>query len=423
MGSSSSTSARHRVVIVGGGYAGVRTALDLAKEGKEPLDIVLVSDRDTHLDLTLLYEVGTAYLRHESVISSEQIQESVELPLRDIFSGNAVDIVIKKAERIDVQGQVVVLADDSTIDYDTLVIGVGSSLATFNVPGVGTDTFSIKTLPDALQLRHHIVRQFYQAADLTDQARASALTFVVAGGGASGVEVAAELMGQVQRQCHQHGVAPDDISVILLEAGERILGILPEEVAGRAQRRLESLGVDVRVKTRITEVTPSEVRLQGGEYIYSRTTVWTAGLRPNQLLVDSGLSIDEWGVLTEETLQAQGIPNVFVIGDAAIIPDISPPLPATVPVAYGQGAVAARNIVRQRRGQSLEKFTYTSPGMVITLGGKTALALFPSGKHLFGWLPWLVKHFITLRYWMRLTSWGNALRLWYRGWHIHGAND
>ncbi|MAF81012.1 hypothetical protein CL628_03285 [bacterium] len=423
MSSSHKPNNRHRVVILGAGFAGVRAALDLSRQSHGELDIVLVTDRDAHLDLTLLYEVATAYVRHESDISSEQIQSTVQLPLQSIFSGLEVDIVVQKVVRIDTAGQLLILADDTTIDYDTLVVAVGSSLATFDLPGVGVNTFSIKTLADALRLRHHIVRQFWQADSLAGQARKSALTFVVAGGGASGVEVAAELIGQIRRQCKRHKIDPHEITVIILEAGPRILATVTKEAAQRAHQRLTNIGVDIRLGARITEVTATEVRMQGGDYIYSRTTIWTAGLRPNPVLVDSGLPLDHWGVTVSPTLQVPTMPNIFMAGDAAVITDSEPPVPATVPVAYAQGALVAKNIRHQRRGESLEEFSYSPPGMVITLGSKVALALLPNGRYLFGLLPWLLKHFITLRYWLRLTTWGQALRLWYRSWHIHGAND
>ena len=410
-------------MIIGGGFAGVRVASDLISKPDSRLEVVLVSQSDAHVDYPLLYEVATAYLPRDSTMASEQITATAEVPLSQLFAGKQLRLIIKKVARLQIAQAHIVFDDDTTLDFDTLVIAVGTRLATFNISGVTEHAFSIKTLAESLRLRHHIVRQFYQAKSLKRMERASALTFVVVGGGASGVELAAELVGQVRHQAVRHGIDAKDSGVILLEAGPRILSMVPKEAARRVTARLEQLGVSVRVNAKITAVTPTGMTLQGGKQVYARTPIWTAGLRPSELVASSGLSIDRWGVVTNSDLTAQGAPNVLVVGDAAVISAITPPLPATVPVAYTQAATAARNIRRRLNGERLLVYRYDAPGMVVTLGGKKAMLLLPGGKYFIGYMPWLVKQFITLRYWSSVTTWRIAGSVWLRGWRLFGRND
>lgn len=415
---------RHRVVILGAGYAGVRAVRDLARQvAKVNLDIVLITAADEHLDVTLLYEVAAAYLKHESSVSSETISASVQLSLAQMLARSPVRLVIGFIESIDQTGRLVRLRDNTTFEFDTLVVALGTHLATFNIPGIGEHTFSIKTLPEALELRHHIVRQFIQARELTGLARQSALTFVVAGAGASGVELAAELVGHARHECQRHEIVASEVAIILIEAGPRILSTMPEAVSVIAQQRLNALGITVRLGQRIVGVTPTEVKLGSYGHVYCRTVVWTAGLAPHPVIAAAGFTLKHWGVAVTPTLQVPGQPNIFVAGDAAIIASAPNPIPATVPVAYSQGSLVAKNIVNQRLGRPLIEYRYSFLGAVVTLGQKYAVATFHNGRILVGYRAWLLKKIVILHYWLSVTTWREAGRLWVRAWHIHGAND
>lgn len=417
----------HRVVVLGGGYAGVRVAWDLAQHvihgGSPELEIILVSDKPHHLDTTALYEVATAFLPHESNQSSEQVSRGAYLSLTQIFAATPVTVVIREVSRIDRVARILYCTDKATISYDDLVIAVGAGMATYHIPGVLEHAFILKNLSEALRLRHHMVRQFHEVKHLTPSEIKKALTFVIVGGGAAGVETAAEWAHHVRKQCRNINLDLSYTRVVLIEASEEILREAPAAMRGQVHQMLTRQRVEVRTGVPVTKIEADRVWLgEGGESIFTRTVIWTTGLVAHPLLVDSGLPITAFGLTVEPTLRVLGEKNIYAAGDCARISGQSN-IPATVPVAYQQGLLVARNILHQLEQQPLQEYQYNQLGAVVTLGGKHALAYWPGMGGLVGFWPWLAKKLLTLHYWDRYLPWWTALAMWWQGIKMQIQND
>jgi NADH dehydrogenase len=419
----SKASAQKRVVVVGGGYAGIRVAYDVARlVPAEACEVVLISDDDQHIDTPALYEIATAALPHESTNSSELIVRGASADVVDLITARGVVVRRGRVRHIHVQERLVICDDQSTISFDWLVLAVGAQLATYHIPGVEEHTFNVKNMTEALRLRHHIMRTLLTAPELPAEQQRQALTFVVAGGGATGVEVITELMHLLTTVRRQRRLPLDRVRSILVEASPHILHELPAEWRHRVQRFLIDQAIEVMVGRAVTEITEGALVLSDHTRIATRTVVWCGGLRSHSLLGRAGLPTQGRGVLVEETLQVVGHPHIFAVGDCAVlaVPDVR--IPGTVPVAYSQGALVARNLRHLWRGEPLEQYHYHPTGQLITLGGKRAMALF-SRYGAVGFLPWLIKQLVACRYWAYYLSWPRALSLAWRKVAVQTQND
>jgi len=403
-----------RVVIIGGGYAGVRAAHDLAKASRhDALEIILVSDSPYHVEIPSLYEVATSFIGHESVHSSEIACQGVMVPLEDIFEKLPVVVKHGGVTEIEPQDRLVVMQDHSTLSYDYLVLALGAKTATYNIPGVQEHAFGIKTLPEALRLRHHIIRLL-----MTE----TAPTFIVVGGGATGVEVIAELAGLIRHVQHAHHVTKR-LKLILIEASPAILRDVPQETRDAIMYRLQQLGVTIMVNEPVARIESSGVALASGQHVGSHAVIWAGGLQAHEVVMRSHLPLKGWGVQVEKTLQVAGHPTIFAAGDSAVIDDAAMHVPATVPVAYTQGSLIARNIMHLIAQQPLEPYRYDAPGQLITLGGKRALYMSTNKRTMIGLAPWIARQFVTLQYWLRYLAPWTALHVWYQGIWQQSRND
>lgn len=412
----------NRVVILGGGYAGLRAAHDVcrgvAARGGE---VVLVSADPHHLDITSLYEVATARLVRESAFSSELISRGFGVSLEEITAGWPVKIKIGKVNMLTTDDRLLLFQDKTTLSYDQLVLAVGAETALYGVPGVAEHAFSIKTLSEALRLRHHITRCLKQAQAAQGPERIALSTFVVVGAGTTGVEIASELAGLLRRwQTVDHTLQPQ---VVLVEAGDQLLKELPAAVQPRVTRCLRRLGITVRLRQPVVVAGEREVQLRTGETILTRTVVWAGGLQPAEVIIRSHLPTRRWGVRVMDTLQVVGQPNIFAVGDCAMLEGASWLIPATVLVAYQQGALVARNIMRQQRGEHLRPFVFRQRSQIITLGGKTTLLVTPGGWAFIGGWPWLLKHMVLWYYWCRYVSPWRAAQLLTQQVTVETQND
>jgi NADH:ubiquinone reductase (H+-translocating) len=378
------------ILVVGGGFAGLYAARGLAKH---PVRVVLVDRVNYHLFQPLLYQVATAAL------SPGDIAEPLRAVLRRYPN---VHVLLGEVASIDLAKRSAKLSDGAELSYDYLVLATGARHSYFGHPEWEALAPGLKSLADALEMRRRILLAFELAEREPDPARRQALlTFVVIGGGPTGVELAGAI-AEISRHTVSRDFRsfdPRQARIILIEGGDRVLSPFAPHLSANAQRSLEHLGVQVRTNAVATEVTAEYVKV-GDEVIPTHTTLWAAGVAASPLGKQLGLETDRSGrvpVLPDLTIQ--GHPEVFVLGDLAALEDgKGHPLPGIAPVAIQQGQHAARNIWRSVQGLHSQPFHYFDRGTMATIGRAAAVADI-RGIHLSGfvaWLAWLVVHIFYL---------------------------
>jgi NADH:ubiquinone reductase (H+-translocating) len=380
-----------RVVIVGGGFGGLRAAKALADA---PVQVTLVDRRNHHLFQPLLYQVATAALSPADIAQ----------PIRSVLRGQPnVEVILAGVDTIDVAAREVVLDEDAgRLPYDYLILAAGANHAYFGHDEWAPSAPGLKTLEDALDIRRRILTSFEEAEREPDPARRKALmTFVVVGAGPTGVEMAgaiAEIARFSLARDFRH-IDTRDAKVILIEAGPQLLGAFPNRLSRHALRDLERLGVDVRFGKPVTAITPDAVTV-GDEIIPANTIVWAAGVQASPLGRSLAVELDRAGrVLINPDLSVPGHPEIFVIGDmASLMDERGRPLPGVAQVAMQQGAWAAANIQRAIEGKPPRPFRYRDLGNMATIGRNSAVADI-RGLRLTGfvaWLAWALVHILNL---------------------------
>jgi NADH:ubiquinone reductase (H+-translocating) len=384
-------SPRPHVVVVGGGFGGLNAARTLAKG---PFDITLIDRDNYHGFWPLLYQVATAGLGSDDIAR----------PIRAIFADFPnVRVRLGTVSGVDLDERTVELDGTEQISYDYLVLAAGSTTSDFGIPGVDEYAFPLKTLPDAMRLRNHILTTFERADAHPELIDSGTLTFVLAGGGPTGVELAgamAELTG--------HNLAADfhhlDVTRARIEVVEMTDHLLPgfsptSQMAARDT--LQRMGVHIRLQSTITKVSADSVTLADGTVIPTATVVWTAGVRASPLTDRLGAEKGKGGaakVLPD--LSLAGHPEVFVVGDMASDTDRhGRPNPMLAQVAIQGGRRAAHNIHRLHDGRKTRPFHYHNHGIMATVGRRFAVAELPGGlkfQGTLGWLAWLVVHVVFL---------------------------
>jgi NADH dehydrogenase len=383
------TSPRPRVVIIGGGFGGLSAARTLAHEA---VDVWLIDRRNHHVFQPLLYQVATAALSPGDIAS----------PIRWILRKQQnVRVWLAEATAIDPARKVVTLADGE-IGYDYLIVAAGASHAYFGHDEWQQFAPGLKTLEDALDMRGRVLLAFEQAERETDRMRQRRLlTFVVVGGGPTGVELAGAL-AEISRHALAHdfrAIDPESARVILVESGPSLLSSYPEDLSAFARSALERLGVAVWTGSSVTQVSDGRVHV-GDETIEAGTILWAAGVSASTLGGSLGAPRDRAGrVLINDDLTVPGHPDVFVVGDLAALKDQNGQwLPGVAQVAIQQAAHAARNIVRLAHHGTPAPFTYRNLGNLATIGRNSAVADMPSFrmKGYPAWLFWLFVHIFNL---------------------------
>lgn len=377
------------VVIIGSGFGGLRAAQQLVKA---PVRVTMIDKRNYHLFQPLLYQVATAG------ISPHEIAH----PVRAIFqSRKNFDFLMSVVQGVDFE-QKKVLTDHGEVSFDYLIIAVGASVNYFGNASLEQNALTLKDVSDAVTIRNQILRMFELAALEKDvRKRQSLLTFVIVGGGPTGVESAgalSELIRLVLRRDYRN-INVDNVRVILMEAAPVMLAGFPEPLQEAARKSLESKKVDVRVEAKVSNYDGEKLTLDNGEVIPTRTVLWSAGVRAASLVNRLGLEQAHAGrVRVLPTLQLPQNPNVYVIGDAAYLEENGKPLPMVAQVAMQQANRAAENILATLQKKPLKPFKYTNLGSMATIGRNAAVADV-NGMQFRGfmaWLVWLVVHLIGL---------------------------
>jgi NADH dehydrogenase len=377
-----------RVVIVGGGFGGLTAAQALAGA---PAVVTLIDRRNHHVFQPLLYQVATAGLSATDIAA----------PLRHILRrASNITVLLGDAVRIDAPGRKVVLADGE-VPYDFLILATGATHSYFGHDEWALHAPGLKTLEDALFIRRRTLLAFERAEREADPARRRGLlTFVVIGGGPTGVELAGTLVEIARHTLRREfrRMDPAEARVVLLEGLDRILPAYPSDLSAKARRQLEDLGAEVRTGARVTGVDADGVWL-GAERLEAGTVLWAAGVAASPLGRSLGAPLDRAGrVKVEPDLTVPGHPELFVIGDLAALEQDGQPVPGVAPAAMQMGRHAARNVLRAARGEPRQPFRYVDKGSLATIGRSAAVALLGRVK-LSGfpaWAAWLGIHIFFL---------------------------
>ncbi len=403
---------RKRVVILGGGFAGVYTAqyLERALGRRGDFEIVLVNKENYFVFQPMLAEVVSGAIGITDAVS----------PIRRLLP--RTDLHVREIESVDLKKRTVTTAQGfqphpHVLHYDHLVLALGSVTDFRGMRGLPEHALPFKNLGDALRIRNHVIHALEEAAVERDdvELRRRLLTFVVAGGGFSGVEVVAELNDFVREAARSYRhINPSEIRVVLLHAGERILPEVTERLGLFAQKILKKRGVEIRLKTRLAAATGNEVILQDGKRIGTRTLVSTIPSSPHPIIESLDLPRNKAGrLMANSFLEVEGAENVWALGDCAVVPlangaGNSPP---TAQHAIRQAKVAAHNIVTSIRvgirGGERRAFDFKDLGKMGALGHRSAVAeIF--GVPVSGYLAWLIWRAVYL---MKLPGWGRRLKV------------
>jgi NADH dehydrogenase len=372
------------VVIIGGGFGGLSAARALRRA---PLDVWLIDRRNHHVFQPLLYQVATAGLSPGDIAS----------PIRWILRRHRnLHVWLAEVTAIDPARRLVRLVDGE-VPYDYLIVAAGATHAYFGRDEWRQHAPGLKTLEDALEMRRRVLVAFEQAERERDKhAQRRLLTFVVIGGGPTGVELAGSL-AEISRHALANdfrAIDPESARIILIEGGPAVLPSYPADLAQFARKALERLGVAVWTGSVVTDVSEGRVRV-GNEVIEAGTILWAAGVSASPLGATLGVPLDRAGrVLVRPDLTVPGHPEVSVVGDlAAFQTDGGGWLPGVAQVAIQQAAHAAANIERQVAGQPARPFVYRNLGNLATIGRNSAVADLPR-FHMKGWHAWLFWLFV-----------------------------
>jgi NADH dehydrogenase len=375
-----------KVVIVGGGFGGLWAAQALANK---PVDVTLIDRKNHHVFQPLLYQVATA------VLSPGEIAQPIR---RILHSAKNIEVILGEVVSFDVSNKSVRLEDGTTADFDYLIVAAGARHSYFGHDDWEVSAPGLKTIEDAVEIRRRVLLAFEMAErDAYLKGGHEPLNFVVVGGGPTGVELAGAIADIATQALANDFKAIDTrkAKVILFEGSDRVLGTFTPDLSDSAKSQLESLGVEVRLNSFVTDIAPGRVKV-GDDWIHCDVVVWATGVAASPLGKQLGVETDKAGrVFVEPDLSIPGHNNVFVIGDmASINQENGDPVPGVSPAAMQMGTATAKNILAELKGKPRKPFGYVDKGSMATIGRNKAIA------HVFGlklkgviaWLFWLFLH-------------------------------
>jgi NADH dehydrogenase len=378
-----------RVVVVGGGFAGLAAVKTLAKVNP-PVRVTLLEQHNYHLFQPLLYQLATGVVQPADIAH----------PVRGIVRRyRGASVRMATVSGVDFDAKEVLTEEGRRFPYDYLILAAGAVTATFGIPGVEEHSFPLKNMPDALRLRAHLLRQFELGENDPAMIDKGALTVVVVGGGPTGVEMAGAIH-ELFKHVLVHDFPDLDITrsrVVLLEATDHLLAPFHPRSRRHAVEILEKRGVEVRLGQAMAHATPDEVVLKDGTVIPTRTLIWGAGVRANPLADVLGLEQTRGGrVVVGDDLSVPGRPEVFVVGDLAgagdgkggLLPQVAQP-------AIQEARHAALQVQHSLNGTERTGFEYKDKGIMATIGRNAAVTELPNGarfKGVLAWYMWLVLH-------------------------------
>ncbi len=385
-----------RVVILGAGFAGLAAASALADQTHGQLRITLLDQNNFHLFTPMLYQVATCAVE----------PHSAAVPLRPLAPRRGIEFVSARVTGVD-PAQHTINTASGGLTYDYLVIALGSTTSFFGNASAQRHALPLKSLEDGVATRDHVIDCLERAARETDALqRRALLTILVIGGGATGVETAGSMRGILEHVIARDYPAlhKDELRVMLVEAGPKLLGHMPAAMAKLAASELRRAGVEILLNSKAAEVSPSGLRLEDGQTVAARTVIWATGVHASEIV--SGLDLPHGpggSLLVNRCLQTAPFPEVFAIGDNAHVENA--PVPLLAATAVQQGEWVAANILRLLRSEPPRPFHYKDLGNVVSIGHRSGVARF--GSHVIGgfaaWLAWRAVHLA------RITTFRNKL--------------
>lgn len=377
-----------KILVLGGGYGGLLSALTARRYlTKEEAEITLINKQSYHQIITELHRLAVGNL-HE---------KAVALPLHKLLEGTDVGIRVDSVTEVVLEEKQVKLASGVTMDYDYLVMALGSETAFFGIPGLAENSFTLKSVDDAKRIHQHVIRSIERYAESKNPADAS---FIVGGGGLTGIELVGELADMLPELCERNGVDPKDIKLYCVEAMPSILRGFPEDLIERALSSLEARGVTFKLGQPITEASEGKVSLKDGTTIEANTIVWTGGVQGHTVVANSGIEVNRGRAVVTPQLQSTSHPEIFLAGDSAVV--MNPegaPYPPTAQLAWQMGETVGYNLFAAIRGGVMKEFKPVFSGTLGSLGRKDAIGTIgASGLKLKGTPAQLMKEASNLRY-------------------------
>ncbi|MEX1063855.1 MAG: NAD(P)/FAD-dependent oxidoreductase [Candidatus Paceibacterota bacterium] len=421
------------ILILGGGFGGIRAALDLSKRvgHKKDIKITLVDKQSSQTFFPTLYELASVYgVDHQHPFHTK-LRGTVSIPYADIFKGKHIDLVEAEIKHINLGGKHVTTNSGSDLPFDYLIIAMGSTVSTFGIPGVEEYAHKFKTLEDGLLLNDKIEDTYIAAGK---KEKPLPVHILVGGAGFTGVELAAELSSCTIHIAHRHNVTENNCTAItLLEAGPTILPAISEKERNKIKARLVRLGVNLLENSAIKEVGPDFAKLADGSVLKGDIIIWTAGVRALDILKSiDGLELDEKGRIVVNDFMQTNHPNIFAVGDNINFVDkkTGKSIPQMAYVAIEQGRVAAENVSRlatskrQNGGEaSLKKYDPHLDVWIAPVGGKNAVVHIGGWGRFDGFLGYLVRQLVDLRYFLSVLPFFKGFKLFLEDTRIFVKND
>ncbi|NMO98068.1 NAD(P)/FAD-dependent oxidoreductase [Paenibacillus lemnae] len=375
------------ILILGGGYGGLLSALSAREHFGVNAKITLVNRFTTHQIITELHRLAAGNIA----------EKAVALPLDKLLRDANVDLRIGTVKEIKPDDHSVSLEDGGTFTYDMLVVALGSETAFFGIPGLQENSFILKSVSDANRLHEHVENRIAEYSRTKNPADA---TIVVGGGGLTGVELVGEYADMKSELARKYGLSPDEITLYCVEAAPSILPGFPPELVDRATTSLQKRGVNFLTGLPITKMDGTTVELKDGSTIQTSTLVWTGGVQGNSVVANCGIEVNRGRAVVNEFLQSTSHPDVFLAGDSAVV--MGPegrPYPPTAQLAWQMGELVGYNMYAYAQGGVLETFVPVFSGTLGSLGRKDAIGTIGANKTQLKGLPaTLMKEASNMRY-------------------------
>ncbi|WP_019911599.1 NAD(P)/FAD-dependent oxidoreductase [Paenibacillus sp. HW567] len=376
------------IVILGAGYGGLLSAINVRKYmSKAEAKITVVNQYPTHQIITELHRLAAGSIA----------EGAVAMPLTKLFAGKDIDLKIAKVKSFSVDSKQVQLSDGTSLSYDALVVALGSTTAYFGIPGLEEYSMVLKSAADANKIHAHIEDRIREYAKTKNPADA---TILIGGGGLTGVELVGEIADVLPKLTKRYGVDAKAIKLLLVEAGPKILPVLPDHLIERATASLTARGVQFLTGLPVTNVAGNVIDLKDGQQIVANTFVWTGGVQGNPLVGESGLEVNRGRATVNDFLQSTSHPDVFVAGDSAVVfaPD-GRPYPPTAQIAWQMGELIGYNLYAYLNNSTSETFSPINSGTLASLGRKDGVAIIGASSTPLKGLPaTLMKEASNIRY-------------------------